>query len=90
MLFYKWSFILPFILMYLFYVRLGRRSQNFLILAAGYYFYGMWNWRFLPLLIITTGFDYAAGRLIEKFDTDPFKRRLCLIVSMTVNLGMLG
>ena len=90
MLFYKWSFILPFILMYLFYIRLGRRSQNFLILAAGYYFYGMWNWRFLPLLIITTGFDYAAGRLIEKFDTDPFKRKLCLIVSMTVNLGMLG
>jgi alginate O-acetyltransferase complex protein AlgI len=90
MLFYKWDFIVPFIVMYLVYIRVGRRAQNILILVAGYAFYGMWNWRFLPLLVITTAFDYTAGRLLHKFDADPFKRRLCLIVSMAVNLGMLG
>lgn len=89
MLFYKLSFLVPFILMYLCYINVGRKWQNFLILAAGYFFYGMWSWKFLPLLIITTLFDYGAGRLIQKFDSEPAKRKLCLIVSMSVNLGML-
>jgi D-alanyl-lipoteichoic acid acyltransferase DltB (MBOAT superfamily) len=65
------------------------RLQNAFVLLASYVFYGWWDWRFLSLLVISTLVDYVVGRqmLIIK---DGVKRKLLLILSLGVNLGMLG
>ena len=46
------------------------RARNGLLIAAGYYFYAWWDWRFLGLLIFTTLFDYLCGRLLGDLDPD--------------------
>jgi D-alanyl-lipoteichoic acid acyltransferase DltB (MBOAT superfamily) len=38
--------------------------QNLLILCASYFFYGVWDWRFLLLIFSSAAVDYLAGRWI--------------------------
>lgn len=59
-----------------------------LLLAASYFFYGSWNWKFIPLLLILTIVDYVAAIWIE--DRQGPKRKWALIVSLASNLGFLG
>ena len=40
------------------------RTRNLVLLAAGYYFYGRWDARFLLLLVFSTLVDYACGILL--------------------------
>jgi alginate O-acetyltransferase complex protein AlgI len=71
------------------YWRLNWRAQNVLLLAASYFFYGWWDWRFLLLMIGSTAIDYVIARKIE--DTaSPAKRRALLIASLAVNFTILG
>jgi alginate O-acetyltransferase complex protein AlgI len=37
----------------LIYWQFDRTRQNFLLLAASYFFYGWWDWRFLSLILIS-------------------------------------
>ena len=37
------------------------RRQNYLLLAAGLYFYGSWDYRFLFLLLYSASVDYIGG-----------------------------
>jgi alginate O-acetyltransferase complex protein AlgI len=65
------------------------RAQNILILIASYVFYGMWDWRFLSLIVISSLVDYTVGFQLQK--TDKFSlRRILLVVSLIVNIGLLG
>ena len=68
---------------------LNLRGQNLLLLAASYYFYSVWNWKFLSLIIISTGIDFCVGRLLVSTD-DTKKRKRLLAVSVIANLSMLG
>lgn len=66
-----------------------RRLRNGFLLAASYYFYAYWDYRFCALLLISTLVDfYVAGRMGAC--RSPGQRRAWLIVSLTVNLGVLG
>ena len=65
------------------------KLQNLLITIASYIFYGMWDWRFLFLILFSTIVDYTMGILIAKEDQQA-KRKLFLWVSILVNLGFLG
>jgi D-alanyl-lipoteichoic acid acyltransferase DltB (MBOAT superfamily) len=68
---------------------LGWRKQNLLLLAASYFFYGWWDWRFLSLMLISTLVDYRFGIIIA--DTEKQKlRKVLLITSLVMNLGFLG
>lgn len=62
------SFIIVFILFFLFYwlFRIHRIVQNFLILAFSCFFYGMWDVRFLVLLLVTALFTYGIAHLISQ------------------------
>lgn len=64
-------------------------TQNVLLLVSSYFFYGWWDWRFLILILISTLVDYAVGIAIPK-QTSTLKRKVLLLVSITVNLGILG
>ena len=60
------------------------------MLAASYFFYGWWDWRFVGLLIVSTVANQALARGIEAADpADPARRRL-ITAAVAVNLGLLG
>ena len=71
------------------YWRVGRLQQNILLLAASYFFYGWWDWRFLSLIFISTVVDYFCAHYIHS-SSNPLRRRVLLLTSITLNIGFLG
>jgi len=65
------------------------KAQNFFIAVASYVFYGMWDWRFLFLILFSTAVDYTMGLYIDK-NKSKQKRKFFLWISILVNLGFLG
>lgn len=59
------------------------------LLIASYYFYGHWNYKFLPLLLFSTIVDYLVGIQIEKTN-DKKRQKGLLYLSLVMNLGVLG
>lgn len=68
----------------------GRNSlRKGLLLLASYYFYAYWDYRFLGLIILSTSADYVVGlRLVDA--RTAFARKGLLMISLCVNLGLLG
>lgn len=65
------------------------RWQNLLLLAASYFFYGCWDYRFMFLLLFSTGLDYFTGLQIER-SARASARKAWLVISVVINLGLLG
>jgi alginate O-acetyltransferase complex protein AlgI len=59
-----------------------------LLLAASYFFYASWNWKFVPLLLLLTIIDYYCAFWIAREGSGG--KRVALAVSLTANLGFLG
>ncbi len=72
---------------FIFYKKL--QIQNFYILAASYIFYGLWDWRFLFLILASTLVDFFIGQAIHNNDAKR-KKKMCLWVSIIFNIGLLG
>jgi alginate O-acetyltransferase complex protein AlgI len=63
--------------------------QNAFLLAASYFFYACWDWRFLFLLMFSTLLDFYTG--IKIAQNEKRSRRLFWFwLSISVNLGFLG
>jgi alginate O-acetyltransferase complex protein AlgI len=82
------KFFAGFLLLY-WLVRDHLRARNILIVAASYLFYGWWDYRFLGLILFSSVLDYAVGLGIAR-QRDPRRRKLWLMASIVVNLGILG
>lgn len=65
------------------------KLQNLLVLVSSYVFYGWWDWRFLSLIAFSTLVDYIIGVLLLN-ENRKLKRKILLLVSVSVNLGFLG
>src|SRR5690242_9878088 len=52
------------VVLVLYYTLRTRRRQNYMLLAAGLYFYGSWDYRFLFLLLYSASVDYIGGLAI--------------------------
>jgi D-alanyl-lipoteichoic acid acyltransferase DltB (MBOAT superfamily) len=65
------------------------KTQNLFLLAASYFFYGWWNWRYLSLVLLCTITNYVAGSLLKK-TMDQKRRKTILILCCLVSLGVLG
>jgi alginate O-acetyltransferase complex protein AlgI len=89
MVFNSLHFVAFFVVVYTLYRLFPHRWQNRLLLVASYYFYAAWDWRFLGLLIASTIIDYFCALFIAS-RTDPRRRRLALVLSLSFNLTMLG
>lgn len=76
-------------ILYWFATNQNLKSQNLLIVAASYLFYGWWDWRFLSLILFSTVVDYFVGIALGKQRNKP-KRKALLWISILVNLGFLG
>ena len=71
------------------YWRLRHRHQNLLLLVASNVFYGLFDYRFLGLLWLSTITDFTVGRLLSRTE-EPRRRRALLTGSLFVNLGVLA
>ena len=65
-----------------------RIAQNVLLLLGSYLFYGLWDWRFLALLLASSLIDFMAGRALGR-TTHKTKRKAWLYTSILWNLGVL-
>jgi len=83
----QYALFLP--VVFVIYWQLGRRAQNLLLLFASWLFYGLWDWRFLGLMWLTTVVDYLVGRYLADCEDDR-KRKRAFGLSIGLNLVVLG
>lgn len=91
MLFNSFDFGFFLVVVYAIYWLIGterRVAQNVLILVSSYVFYGLWDWRFLFLLLGSTLIDYIAGRALF-VSKGKWARNAWLWFSLSWNLGIL-
>lgn len=67
-----------------------RKGKNIVILISGLLFYAWGEPVYVLAMILSTFIDYTAGRIIDKNDDKPKVRLACLLVSVIMNLGLLG
>lgn len=89
MLFNSLEFFLFLAIVLAIYYSLNHRGQNYWLVAASYAFYGFWDWRFLSLILVSTVVDFILGQRIHRAE-GPNEKKLCLIISLLVNLGILA
>jgi len=89
MLFDSPAYLIFLALVVIVYWKLQWKQQNLFLLAASYFFYGWWDWRFLLLMMASTGIDYLIARRIAAC-LYPRQRRLLLILSLVINFSILG
>jgi D-alanyl-lipoteichoic acid acyltransferase DltB (MBOAT superfamily) len=70
-------------------VLLRRKPKVYLIVLASLVFYGAWNWRFIPLLVGSGLADYYIALAIGRTEDERARKRW-LILSIAINLGILG
>ena len=63
--------------------------RNPLLLASSYVFYMSWNWKYAGLIALSTIVDYLVGLGLGR-EERPGRRKTLLLVSLVVNLGLLG
>ena len=89
MLFNSFDFFIFLAVLYPIYFASKLRVQNIILLIASYTFYGTWDWRFLGLILFQTIVDDFIARAIDRQSVQNI-RKLLLLVSVCVNLSILG
>ncbi len=91
MLFNSFAFLVFFPLVYIVYwwLKGHLRAQNIFLLVVSYFFYGWWDPRFLVLILFSSVTDLLIGRMLDK-SKGTARRKLLLLLSMGLNLGLLG
>ncbi|MGY8846030.1 MAG: MBOAT family O-acyltransferase [Bacteroidia bacterium] len=64
-------------------------TRNIFLLAASYFFYGYWDYRFLALILSSSLVDFTIGILLHK-TTKASARKGLLAFSVIFNIGLLG
>jgi alginate O-acetyltransferase complex protein AlgI len=82
-------FLIIVFILYWFVANKSLSVQNSLLLAASYFFYACWDWRFLFLLLFSTLLDYFTG---IKMSASPGRKgkKVWFLLSVCINLGFLG
>jgi alginate O-acetyltransferase complex protein AlgI len=82
-------YIFFFVVFIVYWITPNLRFRKVWLLLSSYVFYSAWDWRFLSLILLSTVVDFVAGLALAK-DQVRGGRKLWLIVSLCVNLGVLG
>jgi alginate O-acetyltransferase complex protein AlgI len=64
-------------------------AKKALLVAASYFFYAQWDWRFCFLLAFSTALSFVAGLLLGKLE-ERGRQRLVLGIAVALHLGLLG
>ncbi|GHV89337.1 O-acyltransferase [Spirochaetia bacterium] len=76
--------------LYYFPLKEKTRAQNVLLLLASYVFYGIANWKMIPLLLLATGAFYGLGILIGKSnEANPKRAHLLTTLGVCLGIGFL-
>ena len=89
MLFNSLAFFVFFGVVWAVYALLPHRAQNRWLLAASYFFYGAWDWRFLGLILISTVVSYVAALGMQR-SANARQRKAWVTASVVVDLALLG
>lgn len=89
MIFNSLTFVVFLLTVVTLYWVLGRGPRLVMLLLASMIFYGFWRWEFLPLLFVSILVDYFAARFIGA-SPDKVHRKVAMITSLALNLGLLG
>jgi alginate O-acetyltransferase complex protein AlgI len=90
MVFNSYTFIVFLaVVLLLHYSRLSWTAKKRNLLLASYLFYAVWNPPFVLLLWLSTVVDYLVALALGR-EQQPAKRKGLLLLSLSVNLGMLG
>ncbi len=68
---------------------LGGGAAQLWLTAASLYFYASWNLKYLPLLLISIGFNYLVAVTMVRTPHEA-RRRTLLLAATAVNLALLG
>lgn len=90
MLFNSYAFWLFLAIVLVIYRCCNHRAQNTVLLIASYFFYGCWDWRFLPLIATTTLINYFTGIQISDNEGNKPKQKRYLIASVISSMGLLA
>lgn len=92
MLFNSLEFVvfLPIVFVLYWYVFRQKKWQNLFVVVASYVFYGWWDWRFLFLIAVTSGFSFVSGIAIERFSNNIKVKRYMCASNIVLNLTILG
>lgn len=74
----------------LLYYSVPKRARNGLLLLVSLIFYGFGEPIYITMMILSILIDYTNGLMIEKFRENKVLTRFFLILSITLNLGLLG
>ena len=66
------------------------KGKNWVLFVSGLIFYAWGEPLYVFIMILSTLIDYTAGRLMDCWDDDEKKRRILLICSVAINLGLLA
>lgn len=88
MLFNSFQYWIFFLIVVVVFYSVRFRLGKVLLLCASYIFYMWWDPRFIVLILTSTIVDYFLGIWLEA--TSGGRKKLLLLVSLVVNLGILG
>lgn len=87
---FEFALFLPIVfVLYWFGFNNNTKHQNLLIVVASYVFYGMWDYRFLSLILFSSLVDFSIGYKLSYTENEK-QRKWLLWTSLLVNLGFLG
>jgi len=64
-------------------------ARKLFLIAASYFFYGWWDWRFLGLIALSSAINYLAGLAMGQAEADR-RRKQIVALAVVLNLGILG
>lgn len=82
-------FFFVFILIFYRFVWQNHRAKVLFLMVMSLYFYYKSSGVFFVLIIISSIIDFIAGKIIHNTEV-PYKRKLFLVISLVMNLGILG
>jgi alginate O-acetyltransferase complex protein AlgI len=85
----EFAVFLPVVLVLYGFVFHRERARDVFLLAASYFFYMSWNWKYAGLILLSTVVDYWVGRAMASESRDAVRKTL-LVCSLVVNLGVLA
>ncbi|MGN0036447.1 MAG: MBOAT family O-acyltransferase [Bacteroidaceae bacterium] len=89
---FKYLLFLPTFFILYWFVFKQMKWQNLLVVIASYFFYGLWDWRFLFLIALTSLCSFITGIYIDRFQQRGKHRHakyICLS-NVVINLAILG
>ncbi len=91
MLFSSYTFIILFLpILIILYYLLPVRLRNYLLLCASLVFYAWGGPRYLLVMLLSILINYVCGLLSDRTKQRPFAFRLVLILTILLNLSLLG